>query len=154
MKIKLLVILILTLLLSGCSNIKENVYQQASVFAPQQIKIGDKIIDIELAVTPAKKAKGLSGRANISVDYGMLFIFDDYQIRTFWMKGMLAPIDIIWINDDIIVGINDNLPIPKAGEELVYYYSPAEINRVLEVAAGTARANNWQVGDRLEYINP
>ena len=70
------------------------------------------------------------------------------------MKGMLQPIDIIWIKDDIIVGISDNLPVPKAGEELDYYYPPSEMNRVLEVAAGTAQANNWQVGDRLEYINP
>lgn len=154
MKVKLLLILILTLLLTGCSHSKEVVVERVEIFEPQRVKIGDSVVNLELAVTPEEKARGLAGRKNIPADYGMLFIFDYYQVPAFWMKGMFSSIDIVWIKDDIIVGISDNLPIPELGGRLIYYYPPSESNRVLEVAAGTAQIRGWQTGDKVEYINP
>src|SRR3989338_662243 len=59
---------------------------------------------VELAVTPAQRERGLSGRDRLEPRSGMLFVFEDDGVRGFWMKGMTFPIDIIWIDDERVVG--------------------------------------------------
>ena len=33
----------------------------------------------------------------------MLFVFEDEDYYSFWMKGTLIPLDIIWINKNLKV---------------------------------------------------
>jgi uncharacterized membrane protein (UPF0127 family) len=82
----------------------------------------------------------------------MLFVFDGPQTQTFWMHGMLFPIDIIWILDDMVVGVTENAPIPTSQFETPTFSSPSPINRVLEVAAGTALKNGIVVGSKVEIL--
>ena len=113
--------------------------------------IKDQLIKIELAGTPAKQILGLSNRANLAQDSGMLFIFNDLVVRNFWMKDMLIPIDIIWINNDKVVGIEKNASIPTATNTPIFRSSEA-VNLVLEVNAGYANKHNIKIGDNI-YFN-
>ena len=70
------------------------------------------------------------------------------------MKGMLIPIDIIWINDGKVSLINENVPqpaTPDVPESNLPSYSPKDpIDYVLEVMAGFSKENKIKVGDAVD----
>lgn len=104
--------------------------------------------EFEIAASNEARARGLSGRANIPANYGMLFVFAEPNRYGFWMNDMLVPIDIIWLaQDGTIVGIDahvspDTFPTP--------FYAPEPVTRVLEVRAGEAAAQGWVVGSVID----
>lgn len=105
---------------------------------------------VELAETPAERSRGLSGHAPLKENEGMLFVFERAEKQRFWMKGMLFSIDIIWIEDGAITGIEKNAPVPEEGEILPRTYSsPGPVEYVLEVPAGTADRYGLTVGDEI-----
>lgn len=66
------------------------------------------------------------------------------------MKGMTFPIDIVWINKGIIIGIEHNVPIPTSGDDpLPTYRSTDPVDTVLEVAGGFTDRHNIQIGQTL-----
>ena len=103
--------------------------------------------DFEVVASPEAREQGLSGRADVPHGYGMLFVFDQPGNYGFWMKDMLVPIDIIWLNGDgTIVGIEDSVspstyPAP--------FFPPSPVKLVLETRAGEAKAQGWSVGTKL-----
>jgi uncharacterized protein len=113
-----------------------------------------KRIDIEEANTKALRTKGLSERKTLAENSGMLFIFDSQNVTTaFWMKDMLIPLDIIWINDGKIVQIDKDLSIPAVGAQdssLKTYKPSSVIDYVLEVNGGFSDNNNIKVGDSVD----
>lgn len=116
------------------------------------VKINNTIFEVETASTRDEQIKGLSGRENLPQNVGLLFVFNDYQERTFWMKEMLIPIDIIWIKDNQIVGIVDSAPIPNPETiGIPTFDSPGRINYVLEINAGEAAKNGIKIGDMVEF---
>ncbi|MEX1014316.1 MAG: DUF192 domain-containing protein [Candidatus Paceibacterota bacterium] len=116
-----------------------------------QIKINEQIIIAEVVSKEADIRKGLSGRESIGINEGMLFLFDEASIKTFWMKDMNFPIDIVWIRDNKVVGIEENVKPESRVEdnELSLYVSPEEVDRVLELMAGRTRILRAGVGDEV-----
>ena len=104
------------------------------------IKIGESILDVIVADTEEKRKKGLSGTTQLNDDDGMLFIWDKNNSRpVIWMKDMLIPIDIIWIQDEKIVHIEESVTPPEPGtpdHNLKLYIPNQPANYVLEVANG------------------
>ena len=43
------------------------------------------------------------GRESLPEDQGMLFIYDEPQDLSYWMKNTLISLDIIFIDDDMEV---------------------------------------------------
>ena len=60
--------------------------------------IGEEKFKVEIADTAEKQARGLMFRKSIPDDFGMLFVYDDEDIRGFWMKNTLAHLDLIYLN--------------------------------------------------------
>lgn len=112
------------------------------------IYVSNTAIKVEVANTKEKQYKGLSGKNNLCENCGMLFIFPDKTERTFVMREMLFPIDIIWISGGKIVKIDESLKQEKL-ENITQYKSGTEIDMVLEVNAGFAKKNNFRVGDSI-----
>jgi uncharacterized membrane protein (UPF0127 family) len=82
----------------------------------------------------------------------MYFIFENAKEADFWMKNMLIPIDIVWVADQKVIGIDQGIPPPAAGqsdEELPLYHSPGAIDAVLEVAAGEADRLSIDIGTSI-----
>jgi len=114
------------------------------------VQINDIIIPVELADTLEKHIQGLSDSEELIG--GMLFLFNDRQVRSFWMKNMNFPIDIIWIDDNKIVNISENL-VPEGEKPKETYSSIYPVNYVLEVNAGFCKENNILVGSKVKIIN-
>ncbi|MDO8564938.1 MAG: DUF192 domain-containing protein [bacterium] len=121
-------------------------------------------IEALLADTDAERIQGLSGKEELRKNEGMLFVFPKAAFHGIWMKDMLFPIDIIWLNDInrkpqndanetqkyaegrtlIIVDIEENAG-PETFPEVFYPKEPAAY--VLELPAGFMKKENLTVGD-------
>lgn len=115
------------------------------------VTINDRTFSVEEAVSEEQKRRGLGGRESLAEDTGMLFVFSSADQPYFWMDKMEFSIDIIWIYDQKIIGINRNLPVPNAGTptlDLPTYPAPALVDHVLEVNAGAAA--EFKVGDAVK----
>ena len=127
----------------GDSEKIEGSYATTTVRAPG----GD--IQVEIADTPTKRELGLSGRALLNSNTGMLFIFENPGSYFFWMKDMRFPIDIVWINvDREVVGIDSNISpdtYPKT------FNSSEKVQFVLELNAGDASKFGIATGTTLKF---
>lgn len=117
----------------------------------RQIQIGKSDFVAELATTLPEQVKGLSGRSSMRDDQGLLFVYKDSDVRTFWMKDMNFPIDIIMCDEGgKVVQIFKDLPIPKGIVfSLPKYTSDSPFKYALEVNAGAS--DDIQEGDRLQF---
>lgn len=110
-------------------------------------------IEVEIADNPVEQTRGLSGRGELCRDCGMLFIFKNAGMRTFWMKDMKFPLDIIYIQDHKITEIYENIQAPTSRDpqpRQVSSQRPADM--VLEVNAGFAKDNELKIGDSLDKL--
>lgn len=106
-------------------------------------------IAAEIVSTLEDIRQGLSDRPSMARDRGMLFELGYPDTHVFWMNRMHFPLDIIWIDGDIVVEIAENLSPPKFGE-IPYTHIPGAVaDRVLEVNAGVVRETGLKVGDRI-----
>lgn len=116
------------------------------------VKINDVEIEVEVAKTDQERQKGLSNKKSLEENSGMLFALPSNSKPTFWMKDTLIPLDIIWIKENQVVGIEKNVPIQigATDEELVRYNAPGVIDFVLEVNSGFSDKNNIDKGSTFQ----
>lgn len=120
------------------------------------MKINNTEIKLRLAQTTNEISRGLGGVAQLEENEGMLFLLPQKDTKpTFWMKDMLIDLDMIWINDDRIVDIHENVPAQRgvSDGELKLYSPKEKIDYILEVNAGFAAKNNIKVGDLVDLFN-
>lgn len=121
---------------------------QEEVAVPKAVINGVEI-ELEVVRTPAKQARGLSGRQSLKANTGMLFVYETPSIPGFWMKEMNFPIDIIWIDQNKkVVDITENLA-PETYPQVFYPRSPMQY--VLEVNANWSKTRNISVGDEVVF---
>jgi uncharacterized membrane protein (UPF0127 family) len=107
-------------------------------------------VPVEVADTNVERSRGLSGRDGLAEGSGMLFVFDDQRVRTFWMKEMLFSIDIIWIADGKVIGFVERAEPPSGPDDpLDLLVSPSPADYVLEVDAGFVDAHQVAVGQAV-----
>jgi uncharacterized membrane protein (UPF0127 family) len=109
------------------------------------VTIDDAVVRAEVAESPADREQGLSGRARLEEGRGMLFVYHDHAERTYWMKGMRFPIDIVWIDRGRVTGLERDVPVPQGDVPLYRSRGPAD--HVLEVPAGWAGRHGVERGD-------
>lgn len=119
-----------------------------------KITVKDTEISVITVRTAEEITKGLGGTVNLPEDQGMLFLFSQQNMsRIFWMKNMVIPIDIIWIDDNKVVQIDAEVPPPDSpnvpDSALKLYPSNQPVDYVLETNAGWAARNNIVVGDSV-----
>lgn len=119
------------------------------------IVVADKEVKVEVAKTNEERAKGLSNRNKLEEGSGMVFIFDKNSKPVFWMKDTKIALDIIWINDDKVVGIEKNVQpeLGKKDSQLKKYSAPTQIDYVLEVNGGFSEKNNIKTGSTVQKLS-
>jgi uncharacterized membrane protein (UPF0127 family) len=103
---------------------------------------------VELARTPESRERGLMFREHMAADAGMLFLFDQPSLQTFWMKNTLIPLDMIFLSPDReIVGIVQNAePLTLTGRGV---NEPSQF--VLEINGGLAAQLGIRTGQRMQF---
>ena len=81
----------------------------------------------------------------------MLFVFEEMDRHSFWMKDMNFSLDIIWLNNFRIVHIEENVNPPIIKQESQIFKPSPLANFVLEIAAGRANELKLNKGDLLSY---
>jgi len=116
------------------------------------IKINKQAIQVEIVSNALDQYSGLSNRASLCADCGMLFVFSDKQEREFVMRNMNFPLDIIFLDDGKIVNIAANLK-PEGNNPITRYKSLAPVNQVLELNGGYSEKYGVKAGDMVIYNN-
>lgn len=142
---------VLLLLITGGIAITRQ--EECRDFSQGKVTVEKHTINVALAVTALEQSRGLGGCEHIPKDAGMYFVYTQAHIPTFWMKGMRIPIDIVWIREGKIVGLQEFIPVPQTllDQELPRYKSPEVVDAVLEIAAGEAQELGLQAGDSVSF---
>ena len=107
---------------------------------------------IEIAADEASRERGLMFRESMPSDHGMLFVFDDAQVRTFWMKNTHIPLDILYFDQNYkLVSVQRRVPpCLNSGNNCPGYPSEGEARYALELNAGMADKFGVKAGDVLD----
>lgn len=117
----------------------------------QRVDFGGVSLRVEVAATPEARERGLGGRTSVPDDYGMLFSFSEDGLYGFWMKDMLVPIDMFWLDDKGQV-VSMEARVATSSYPRVFYPSvPARY--VLETMAGFAERYGIATGTPLLLKN-
>lgn len=117
--------------------------------ASSTVTINSATFRVELAKTQKEQVQGLSGRESLPTNGGMLFIYDKPSYYSFWMRNMKFPLDIIYILNDKVVGVYEDLQPAFTDPNPPQYGSDVIADKVLEINAGAARNNNIKIGDTV-----
>lgn len=114
------------------------------------VELGGETFSVEIADTSEKQRLGLMFRDSMPEDHGMLFIFPNERMRSFWMKNMRMPIDIIYFDEDYRVVSIVKHARPCRTTRCPGYPSAGPARYVLELKAGLADELGLETGDLME----
>ncbi|MCD6303901.1 MAG: DUF192 domain-containing protein, partial [Planctomycetes bacterium] len=106
---------------------------------------------VELAVTPEQRYRGLSNRKELPAGRGMLFVFETPQVLEFCMRQCLIPLDIAFIDENLRVVKTCTMAVEPYGFERAVYSSDRPAQYALEVPAGSLAAAGVAVGDTVRF---
>jgi len=119
--------------------------------APRTVTINSHRWFVDLAVTDEQRYRGLSGRTELGVNVGMLFIYPDDRVLEFCMRGCPIDLDIAFISSRMrVVGVQAMSAEPdRVGRTI--YSSRVPARYALEVAAGSLQRAGVRAGDRVTF---
>ena len=113
----------------------------------QTVYLGSVAISVTIADDEKKQRQGLSGVKSLRDLEGKLFIFNIDGPWGIWMKDMLIPLDIIWVDKNLrVVHIEENVA-PDTYPAV--FSSPRDARFVLEMNAHFVSSVRIKEGDRL-----
>jgi len=103
-------------------------------------------LQLEPAMSPAARRRGLMQRQSLPAGHGMIFDFGSDQPVVMWMKNTPLPLDMIFVNaqGEVVDLITRTTPLSET-------YLPARrpARYVIEINAGEAEAAGLAPGARL-----
>jgi uncharacterized membrane protein (UPF0127 family) len=141
----------LLIVLSGIGLALAGVQPAAAGDSPTLLLPGGRAVTLEVASTPVQQNLGLMFRPSLADDHGMLFLFPAPDRYGIWMKNMLIPIDILWLDDHKrIIHIETNVP-PCSREPCLIYQPETPALYVIELADGTVTQTGLRPGLTLQW---
>ncbi|CCQ73932.1 DUF192 domain-containing protein [Magnetospira sp. QH-2] len=114
------------------------------------IESGDKRheVQVEMAVSPDQRARGLMFREHMPEGTGMLFDFKTPRNVAMWMKNTLISLDMVFIDSHGGIVAVEHSTQPGS-QRMIEAGQP--VRAVLELPAGTARRQGIAVGDHVRH---
>ncbi|MEJ2546450.1 MAG: DUF192 domain-containing protein [Gemmatimonadota bacterium] len=113
----------------------------------ERVAVGGVPISVEIADTPGLREHGLMNRDELPEDYGMLFVYPDERIRSFWMRNTRIPLDIAFIDRNGSI-VNIEQMQAQTDENTL---SAGPVMYALEMNLDWFASNGVEPGDRLEF---
>jgi uncharacterized membrane protein (UPF0127 family) len=105
---------------------------------------------VKVATTQQDQEQGLSDTPSLPTDQGMLFVFQKPDFYGFWMRNMNYPLDIIYIQNNKIVSIAQNVSKPKDPTSPLPVYKPSDpADKVLEINGGLTNTYHISIHDTV-----
>lgn len=116
----------------------------------KKVCIRNACIEAEIADSFEARQRGLMFREKLAQNQGMLFVFQSQDIQIFWMKNMVLPLDMLWIDSgkNIVEIKEDVSPCAQTCEDIIPL---RKAQYVLEVNAGFVKENGIRVGDKAGF---
>ncbi len=112
-------------------------------FDKEWIKVGSIEFQTELALTPEQRARGLMYRD--SAENGMLFVYDEARVLSFWMRNTKVPLDIAYIKADWTIEPVQKLePFDETAKA-----SQGPVIGALEMPQGWFKAQGLEAGTKI-----
>lgn len=115
---------------------------------------GEKIgnLTLEVADTTRERTEGLQNRTELQDGHGIIFVYHDEAMRSFWMKDTLIPLDIIFLDSNrTILNIEEADPEPDTpDEDLERYVSDGPAKYVIETNQGFSAEHGVKPGDEID----
>jgi len=144
-----LILTLLTLCSMGCQSAPTS----EAGLKLQQVVIGDRTFNLELALDDDTRFQGLSDRKSIPKDGGMLFVFPQSRQLNFVMRRCLVPIDLIYLGPGgRIVSMHQMQvePYDTPEHKLKYYSSGWPAQFAIELREGSINQLELKVGQKIE----
>jgi uncharacterized protein len=125
-------------------------YGDLPLMARADVVVNGKTFHVEVALSRQDQHQGLSGRATLAQDQGMLFVFSQPGYYVFWMPDMHFPLDMIYIYRNKIAAIFQDVPPKKPNMNGPLYGGEVLADRVLEINAGLSQKYVFHKGDSIE----
>jgi uncharacterized membrane protein (UPF0127 family) len=111
---------------------------------------GAHAVAVEVARSDEARARGLMYRTRLDPDAGMLFVFEESDDHSFWMKNTFIPLDLIFVDEQgRVVGV-----VERAEPHTTVSRTVGKPSRfVLEVNGGWAEAHAVKAGDAVRFEN-
>ena len=116
--------------------------------ATQSYRIGESVVRLMRADTPAAQQQGLSGVKRLGRDEGMIFTLNQPAQISFWNKATLLDLDLLWIRGDRVVGIDQLLNEPEHGR--IIKRSPGLVDSIVELPFGWSAEHDTAIGNLFE----
>ena len=148
-----LTLLVLTALLSTACNAR------TSLPSHHVISFGGEDWTMELALDDDAIRRGLMNRDSVPEHGGMLFIFPDSDIRSFWMANCIVDIDLLFLDNRGTITALHEMKVEASREddesELAYnarlknYGSNFPARFAIEIPAGSIKRLQLRVNQQL-----
>lgn len=113
---------------------------------PRRITVKGVPLEVEIADSPEKRSMGLMYRHALPEDTGMLFIYPEDDVHSFWMVNTRIALDVAYLDaEGVIRSIRRLEPHDLKGKS-----SGEPVRMALEVPAGWFERHGVRVGDRVD----
>ncbi len=114
-----------------------------------ELRLGQASYEIELARTAQQRQAGLMHRQHLSPSQGMLLIYSHAGDHRIWMKNMLIPLRVYWIDENFTV-IGEQRLQPCSVSPCPVYSVPGDTRYILELGDYEHRLAR---GDKIEGLS-
>lgn len=106
---------------------------------------------LEIAYSEPDREKGLMFRREMDPSSGMIFVFPDEQMLSFWMKNTYLSLDIIFVDKNwrVVNIIEEVPPLTTEGRR-----ASAPSKYAIELIAGSAKKHGIVAGSEVKFIKP
>lgn len=143
----LVIVFIATVSGAACSSKADLPHAKVVFVSPSGVE--GEPFSVEVVSTRAERARGLMFRKELEDRRGMLFVFDQPSVHTFWMKNTFIPLDMVFLSEDQkVVGILEDVPpLTETGRSV-----DATSKYVLEFLGGTMKRHGVTKGYSVRFI--
>lgn len=109
---------------------------------------GETHFNVEIADTPEARSRGLMFREDMPRGAGMLFVYEQPQRASFWMKNTLIALDMLFLDRTGMVTRVHHQAIPG---DLSGVEGGDKVFAVLEINGGLAKRYGISVGTQMQH---